>query len=94
LFPHHLFVMDDQASDAPREAVGELPDHGATTLIQHIDATVKVDDRQVWVGGHELQNMRKLVWRVGIYLGSQAHLGEAEPSKLKQRIVPCDASLE
>jgi hypothetical protein len=44
--------------------------------------------------GHELQDMLKLVWRVGIYLGSQAHLGEAEPRKLKQRIVPCDASLE
>jgi hypothetical protein len=43
---------------------------------------------------HELQNMLKLVWRVGIYLGSQAHLGKAEPSKLKQRIVPCDASLK
>ena len=44
--------------------------------------------------GHELQNMLKLVWRVGINLGSQAHLGKAEPSQLKQRIVPCDASLE
>jgi len=38
--------------------------------------------------------MLKLVWRVRIYLGSQAHLGKAEPSKLEERIVPCDPSLE
>jgi hypothetical protein len=75
--------MNNEAGEAAREALAEFPDHGATTLIQHIDATVKVDDRQVWVRGHELQNMRKLVWRVGIYLSGQAHLGEAEPSKLK-----------
>jgi hypothetical protein len=43
---------------------------------------------------HEPQNMLKLVWCVGVYLGSQAHLGKAEPSKLKQRIVPGDTSLE
>ena len=44
--------------------------------------------------GHEPQNVLKLVWRVGIYLGGQAHLGEAEPGQLEQRIVPRDASLE
>ena len=86
--------MDDEAGDTAREAVGEFPDHGAATLVQHIDAAVQVDHRQVRMRGHEPQDMLKLVWRVRIYLGSQAHLGEAEPSKLKQRIVPCDASLE
>jgi hypothetical protein len=44
--------------------------------------------------GHEPQNVLKLVWRVGIYLGGQAHLGEAESSQLEQRIVPRDTSLE
>ena len=91
---HFPFVMDNEAGDTARETVGEFPDHGAATLVQHIDATVQVDHRQVRMRGHELQNMLKLVWRVGIYLGSQAHLGKAEPSKLKQRIIPCDASLE
>ena len=94
LLPHLTFVMDDEASDTARETVGELPDHGAATLVQHIDAAVQVDHRQVRMRGHEPQNMLKLVWRVGIHLGGQAHLGKAEPGKLEQRIVPRDASLE
>ena len=91
---HLTFVMDDEAGDTACEVVGEFPDHGAATFVQHVDVAVQVDHRQVRMRGHELQDMLKLVWRVRIYLGSQAHLGEAEPSKLKQRIVPCDASLE
>jgi hypothetical protein len=80
---HLAFVMDNEAGDAAREALGEVPDHGAAALIQQIDATVEVDHRQIGMRGHEPQNMRKLVWRVRIYLSGQAHLGEAEPSKLK-----------
>src|SRR4029077_3696440 len=68
---------------AAREALGEVPDHGAAALIQQIETTVEVDHRQVRMRGHESQNMRKLVWRVRIYLSGQAHLGEAEPGKLK-----------
>ena len=91
---HLPLVVDNEAGDTARETVGEFPDDGAATLVQHIDAAVEVDHRQVRVRGHEPQNMLKLVWRVGIQLGGQAHLGEAEPSKLKQRVVPCDAPLE
>jgi hypothetical protein len=80
---HLAFVMDNEAGDAAREALGEVPDHGAAALIQQIDATVEVDYGQIGMRGHEPQNMRKLVWRVRIYLSGQAHLGEAEPSKLK-----------
>jgi hypothetical protein len=86
--------MDDQASDAAREAVGELPDHDAARLVQHIEAAVQMDHRQIRMRGHERQNVLKLVWCVGIQLGGQAHLGEAEPGQLEQRIVPRDASLE
>jgi hypothetical protein len=46
------------------------------------------------MGRYEVQNMLKVVWRVGIRLGGQAHLGEAEPSEPEQRIVACDAPLE
>ena len=63
-------------------------------LIQHIDAAVQVDHRQVRMRGHEPQHVLKLVRRVGIHLGGQAHLGEAEPGQLEQRIVPRDAPLE
>ena len=94
LFPHLMFVMDDQAGDAARESVGELPDHGAARLVQHIDAAVQVDRRPVRVRGHEPQHVLELRWRVGIYLGGQAHLREAEASQLEQRIVSRDASLE
>ena len=94
LFPHLMFVVDDEAGDAARETAGELPDHGAASIVQHIDAAVQMDHRQVRMRGHEPQNVVKLVWRVGIHLGGQAHLGEAEPGELEQRIVPRDLPLE
>ena len=94
LFPHLIFVMHDEAGDAARESVGELPDYGAARLVQHIDTAVQMDHRPVRVRRHEPQNVLKLVWRVGIYLSGQAHLGEAESSQLEQRIVPRDTSLE
>ena len=46
------------------------------------------------MGGHELQDMLEVVWRVGVYLGGHAHLSEAEPREPEQRIVPVDALLE
>jgi hypothetical protein len=46
------------------------------------------------MGRHELQNMPKLFWRVGVHLGRQAQLREAEPSELEQCIVTRDAPLE
>jgi hypothetical protein len=94
LCPHLMFVMDDETGDAASKAVGELPDHGAALLVQYIDAAVQVDHRPVRVRGHEPQQMLKLRWRVGIYLGGHAHLGETEPSQLEQRIVPRDPALE
>jgi hypothetical protein len=33
------------------------------------------------MGRHESQHMIKLVWRIGVHLSGQAHLGEAEPSQ-------------
>jgi hypothetical protein len=38
--------------------------------------------------------MLKLAGRVGIHLGGQARLGEAEASQLEKRIVSFDAPLE
>ena len=89
-----MFVMDDKTGDAARKSVGELPDHGAAGLVQHIDAAVQMDHGPVPVRGHEPQQVLKLRWRVGIYLGGHAHLGETEPSQLEQRIVPRDPALE
>jgi hypothetical protein len=83
LHRHLRFVMDDQAGNAAREAVGEFPNHGTAPRVQHIDATVQVDHRQEPMMRHELQNVLKFVRRVGIHLGAQTHLGEAEPSKLE-----------
>jgi hypothetical protein len=94
LLPHCMFVVDDEASDAAREAAGELPHHVAAALVQHIDAAIQMDHRQVRMRGHEPQNVLKLIRCVGIHLGGQAHLSEAEPGELEQRIVPRDASLE
>ena len=64
------------------------------TLVQHIDAAIQVDHRQEQMRRHEPQNMLKLIRRVGIHLGGQAHLSEAQPGELEQRIVPRDTSLE
>jgi hypothetical protein len=86
--------MDDQPGDAAGEAVGEFPHHGAVSPVQHVEATVQVDDRQARMGGHELQDVFELVWRVRVYLGGRAHLGEAETSELEQRIVAINALLE
>ena len=94
LLPHLTFVMDDETGDAAGKAVRELPDHGAARLVQHVDAAVQVDHGLVRVRGHEPQHMLKLRWRVGVYLGGHAHLGEPEPSQLEQRIVPRDPALE
>lgn len=86
--------MDDHTPQPACEPVGEFPDHGAATLTQHIDATVQVDNRQVRMGRHESQNMLELFWGVGVRLRGQAHLSEAKPSELEQRIVTRDAPLE
>jgi hypothetical protein len=94
LCPHLAAVMDDHTPEPACEPVGEFPDHGAATFMQHIDATVQVDDRQIQMGRHELQNMLKLFWRVGVHLRGQSHLGEAKPSELEQRIVTRDAPLK
>jgi hypothetical protein len=91
---HLTAVMDDHTPEPACEPVGEFRDNGAPTLMQHIDATVQVDDRQIGMGRHELQNMLKLFWRVGVHLCGQAHLSEAKPSELEQRIVTRDAPLE
>jgi len=63
---HLALVMDDQPGDAAGEAVGEFPHHGAVPPVQHVDATVQVDDRQACMGGHELQDGFELVWRVRV----------------------------
>jgi hypothetical protein len=94
LLPHLMFVMDDEASDAACEAVGELTHHAVATLVQHIDAAIQMDHRKVRMRRHEPQNVLKLIRCVGIHLGGQAHLSEAEPGELEQRIVSRDASLE
>src|SRR4029453_11232039 len=92
---HHLtLVMDDQSGDAACEAVGEFPPHGAVLPVQHVDATAQVDDRQPRMGGHELQDIFELVWRVRIHLGGRTHLSEAETSEFEQRIVANNALLE
>jgi hypothetical protein len=91
---HLTLVMDDQSGHAAGEAVGEFPHHGAVPPVQHVDATVQVDDRQARMGGHELQDVFELVRRVRVHLGGRAHLGEAETSEPEQRIVSINALLE
>jgi hypothetical protein len=86
--------VDDQAGDPACEAVGEFSHHRAAPLVQHIDAAAQVDHGQAPMGRRELQDVLKLVRRIGVYLGGHAHLGETEPSELEQRIVPRDALLE
>jgi hypothetical protein len=46
------------------------------------------------VDGHEAQDVLQLIRRVGVYLGRDAHLGEAEPGEFKQSVVPRNALLE
>jgi len=56
--PRHVtLVMDDQAGHAAREAVSELRNQSAARPVQHIDATVQVNHRQVRMRGHKLQKM-------------------------------------
>ena len=45
-------------------------------------------------GGTNRQNVLELRGRVGIELGGQAHLGEAQTSQLEQRVVSRDTPLE
>src|SRR6266550_5509473 len=78
LCPHLALVMDDEAGDAAREAVGECLYQRAVPSVQHVDAPVQVDDGQARMGRHESQDMLELIWRVGVDLSGRAHLGEAE----------------
>ena len=94
LVPHLAVVVDDQAADAAREAAGELHDRGAALLVQQVDAAVQVDRRQARMRGHELQDVLQLAGRVGVRLGGQASLGEAEAGQLEQRIVAGHAPVE
>lgn len=94
LCPHLTAVMDDHTPEPACEPVGEFTDHGAATLMQHVDAPVQVDDGQIRMRRHEPQNMLELCRGVGVHLRGQAHLSEAKPSKLEQRIVTRDAPLE
>ncbi len=91
---HLTFVVDHQASDAAREAVGEFPDQGAVPPVQHVDAPAQVNHGQAFVGRHERQDVLEAVRCVGVHLRRDAHLGEAEPGQLEQRVVPVDTLLE
>jgi len=94
LRPHLPLVVDDQAGDTAREAVGEFGHQGAVPRVQHVHGAVQVHHGQAGMGGHELQDILEVVRRAGVYLGGHAHLGEAEPGQSEQRIVPVDALLE
>ena len=83
LCPHLTLVMDDEAGDAAREAVGECLYQRAVPPVQHVDAPVQVDDGQARMGRDESQDMLELIWRVGVDLGGRAHLGEAQPGESK-----------
>jgi hypothetical protein len=91
---HLALVMDDHPSDSACEAVSEFPDRGPASLVENVDAAVQVHNRQACVGGHEAQDVLQLIRRVGVYLGRDAHLGEAEPGEFKQSVVPGNALLE
>jgi hypothetical protein len=91
---HLVVVMDDHPCHPACEAVSEVPDRRATSLVEHIDAAIQVHHRQARMGGHESQDILQLVRRIGVYLRRDAHLGEAEPSEFEQRVVPGDALLE
>ena len=89
-----MLVMDDQPGDAAHEAVGEHPHQVPATLVKHVDAAVQVDHGQARMRRHEPQNVIKLLRRVGIHLGRQAHLDKAETSEFQQRIIAGDAPLK
>jgi hypothetical protein len=81
LCPHLTLVMDDEAGDTAREAVGECPDQRAVPPVQHVDGAAQVDDGQARMARHEPQDMLELIWSVGVNLGGRARLGEAEPGE-------------
>ena len=91
---HLALVMDDHSGDPACEAVSEFLHRGPASLVEHIDAAIQVHNRQARMGGHEAQDILQLIRRISVQLGCGAHLGEAEPSEFKQRVVPGDALLE
>jgi len=44
LCPHLTLVVDNEAGDTAREAVGEFPYQRAVPPVQHVDAPAQVDD--------------------------------------------------
>jgi hypothetical protein len=86
--------MNDHPSDSACEAVSEFPNRGPAALVEHVDAAIQVHNGRAYVAGHEAQDVLQLVRRISVYLGRDAHLGEAEPGELKQRVVPGNALLE
>jgi hypothetical protein len=91
---HLTLVVNDEAGDAAREAVGEFLYQRAVPPMQHVDAAVQMDDGQGRMGRYEPQDMLELIWRFGVDLGACAHLGEAEPGEPEQRLIAADALLE
>jgi hypothetical protein len=91
---HIALVMDDHPSESACEAVSEFHDRGPAPLVEHVDPAIQVHNRQARVAGHEAQDVLQLVRRICVYLGRDAHLGEAESGELKQRVVPGYALLE
>jgi len=81
LCPHLTLVVNDEAGDTAREAVGEFLHQRAVPPMQHVDGPVQVDDGQGWMGRYEPQDLLELIWRVGVDLGARAHLGEAQPGE-------------
>jgi hypothetical protein len=81
LCPHLTLIVNDEARDAAREAVGEFLYQRAVPPIQHVDPPVQVDDGQGWMGRYKPQDLLELIWRIGVDLGARAHLGEAEPGE-------------
>jgi hypothetical protein len=80
-------VVDDHARKTPGEAGGELLDHAAVLFAKHIQAAVQVNRWQARVRRYVREQAVKLVRSVGVRLGCQAFLGEAEACEPEQRVI-------
>jgi hypothetical protein len=91
---HLGLVVDDEAGDPPREAVGERLDRRPAPLVQQVDVPAQVHDGPVGLGRREPENPLELLRRVGVELGGQPGLGEAETGQPQQGVVAVDPTLE
>ena len=86
--------MHHETRDPPGEPGGKVSDDRRAALVEHVDAAVEVNHRQLRLRGREGEDPVELVRSAGIDLGCKASLREPQLREAQQRVIAADPLLE